>query len=237
SKGTGGRQSAAGQKIKAGVLSQTVDVSRMGRLLVFLGGIRSGKSALAQEYFTDRVAARRLMAPVYLATLVTGSVGVRKSALGRTPKAGVPAESGGRSGLGGAYIRARDTELAQRVAAHQAARPARWALQEVDGDLPGAAQRCLRAGNDAWLLDGLGAWAALRLDKPKRALAEFEAFLRLASGVPLVTLVLDEVGQGGVPGHPASRAFCDLNGSLNQRACAQADAAWSAQAGLLLRLK
>ena len=35
----------------------------------------------------------------------------------------------------------------------------------MERNLPEAAERCARAGYDAWLLDGLGAWAALRLDQ------------------------------------------------------------------------
>lgn len=130
-----------------------------------------------------------------------------------------------------------DGEAAARIAGHQAQRPAAWAGMDVERDLPAAAERCLREGHDAWLLDGLGAWASLRLDQAQEALAELSSFITSARRVPLVVLVLDEVGQGGVPGHPAARAFADLNGALNQAACREAAEAWSVQAGLAWRLK
>ncbi len=53
----------------------------------------------------------------------------------------------------------------------------------------------------------------------------------------LAVLVLDEVGLGGVGAHPAVRHFADLNGRLNQAACAQADEVYAVQAGLAQRLK
>jgi adenosylcobinamide kinase/adenosylcobinamide-phosphate guanylyltransferase len=170
------------------------------RVIAFIGGIRSGKSDLAQARFQAELKARKLKAPAYLATLLTG-------------KAQKP-----------------------RIDAHQAARPATWATVEVGAQLPAAGQACLRGRRDAWLLDGLGAWAALRLTaKPGDVEAELAEFLALP--VPLLVLVLDEVGQGGVPGHPAARAFADLNGSLNRQACEASDQVFSVQAGLALRLK
>jgi adenosylcobinamide kinase/adenosylcobinamide-phosphate guanylyltransferase len=177
-----------------------------GLMLAYVGGIRSGKSALALRRFHGEISRMGLRSPAYLGTL-----------LGEAEK--------------------HDGETAARIAGHRAQRPEGWARVDVERDLPGAAERCLRAGHDAWLLDGLGAWASLRLDQAQEALAELGAFMTSARRVPLVVLVLDEVGQGGVPGHPAARAFADLNGSLNQAACKEAGEAWSVQAGLAWRLK
>ncbi len=101
-----------------------------------------------------------------------------------------------------------------------------------------AAELCLERGLQAWLLDGAGAWAALRLKKPEtEVLTEWQAFLRLATQASLAVLVLDEVGQGGVAGHPVARRFADLNGRLNQAACLAADEVYAVQAGLSSRLK
>jgi adenosylcobinamide kinase / adenosylcobinamide-phosphate guanylyltransferase len=177
-----------------------------GLLLAYVGGIRSGKSDLAQRRFGQEVSRLNLRSPVYLGTLLQDAVG-------------------------------RDRELAERLEAHRAARPEGWARVDVERDLPAAAERCVQAGHDAWLLDGLGAWAALRLDQAQDAVAELGAFIARARRVPLVVLVLDEAGQGGVPGHPGARAFVDLNGALNQAACREAAEVWSAQAGLAWRLK
>lgn len=130
-----------------------------------------------------------------------------------------------------------DHEMVERLTAHREARPGDWTTLDVGKDLLDAAQRCLSAGHDAWLLDGLGAWAALQMDRPQAAMAQLGGFLALARQAKLCVLVLDEVGQGGVPGHPLARAFGDLNGSLNQAACATADEAYAVQAGLIMRLK
>lgn len=177
------------------------------QLIVFIGGIRSGKSLLALERFGTELKARKLKAPAYLATLLA-------------PKKG------------------KDASLAARVAAHRGARPQAWSTVEVGTELKNAAAACLKRGLDAWLLDGAGAWAALQLTQPEAAvLAQWKAFLGLARQTGLSILVLDEVGEGGVPGHPAARAFADLNGRLNQLAAAEADEVYRVQAGLLQRLR
>jgi len=175
-------------------------------MAAYVGGIRSGKSALALRRFQDEISRLGLRSPVYLGTLLPHGA-------------------------------EEDGEVAARIAEHQAQRPEAWARVDVERDLPAAAERCLRAGHDAWLLDGLGAWAALRLDQAQEALAELASFIAGARRVPLVVLVLDEVGQGGVGGHAAARAFADLNGALNQAACREAAEAWGVQAGLAWRLK
>jgi|SRR5665213_533793 len=177
-----------------------------GLFVAYVGGIRSGKSALAHRRFAEELPKRGLRSPVYLGTLLEDAT-------------------------------AQDVQLTQRVQSHRAARPEAWATLAVAQDLPGTAQRCLLAGHDAWLLDGLGAWGALNLDQAGDAMIALEAFLTLARSVPLVVVVLDEVGQGGIAGHAAARAFADLNGLFNQTVCGEADEAWSVQAGLALRLK
>lgn len=176
-------------------------------ILCYLGGIRSGKSRLAQQRFGAELAARGLRHPAYLGTLLADA-----------------AEA--------------DLELALRLTEHRRDRPAGWATVEVGQDLLAAGQACRRAGHDAWFLDGLGAWAALQLNAPQQAMAALGGFLKLAeASCGLLVMVLDEVGQGGVPEHPVARAFADLNGSLNQAACGEAGEAWAVQAGLATRLK
>jgi adenosylcobinamide kinase/adenosylcobinamide-phosphate guanylyltransferase len=174
--------------------------------LAFLGGIRSGKSAIAQRRFMDECSQKGLKSPVYLGTLLLEAADA-------------------------------DRELADRLTAHRESRPAHWATVDVGADLLGAAQKCLEAGHDAWFLDGLGAWAALQLNQPQAAMAALGGFMALARKAPLCVLVLDEVGQGGVPGDFAARAFADLNGALNQAACGDCAEVWGVQAGLALRWK
>ena len=175
--------------------------------LAFIGGIRSGKSKLAQARFQQELAQRGLLHPAYLGTLL-------------------------------GHAADEDRELAERLTEHRRSRPAEWATVEVGSDLLAAGEACRQAGHDAWFLDGLGAWAALQLNTPQQAMAALGGFLALAEqSCGLLVLVLDEVGQGGVAEHPVARAFADLNGSLNQAACGQAQEAWSIQAGLAQRLK
>lgn len=180
--------------------------SGTGRILAYLGGIRSGKSALAQARFSAEVERLGLHSPAYLGTLLSGEAG-------------------------------EDPELARRLAAHRAVRPWNWSGIEVGRDLEAAAALCARQGHDAWLLDGLGAWAALNLDQGPAPHAALRRFLELARRAPLALLVLDEVGQGGVGGNPAARAFADLNGELNQAVFASADEAWTVQAGIGVRVR
>jgi len=180
-------------------------VPEPGRLIAFLGGIRSGKSAAAHARFSAELEAAGARKPVYLGTLL--------------PPHG------------------EDPESHLRIATHRAARPSHWDTRSVDRDLVAAGRACLAAGQDAWLLDGLGAWAAHFLDRPQAALEQWRAFLPLARQARLCVAVLDEVGQGGVPGHGAARLFTDINGELNQAVFGSADEAYSVQAGLLLRLK
>jgi adenosyl cobinamide kinase/adenosyl cobinamide phosphate guanylyltransferase len=79
---------------------------------------------------------------------------------------------------------------------------------------------------------------ALRLEQSEETvLGEWKNFLALARQKSSVVLVLDEVGLGGVAAHPAARRFADLNGRINQLACAEADEVYSVQAGLAQRLK
>ena len=177
------------------------------KTLAFLGGIRSGKSRWAQQRFEQELALRGLLHPAYLGTLLSGAS-------------------------------QEDRELAERLTEHRRSRPADWATVEVGADLVATGQACRAAAHDAWFLDGLGAWAALQLNAPQQAMAALGGFLALAeASCGLLVIVLDEVGQGGVPEHPVARAFADLNGSLNQAAVAEAGEAWSVQAGLALRLK
>jgi adenosylcobinamide kinase/adenosylcobinamide-phosphate guanylyltransferase len=176
-------------------------------LIAYLGGVRSGKSRAAHERFEAELKLRGLQAPAYLGTLQE-------------------------------HADPNDAALKRRIADHRSQRPADWSTVEVGPQLLASGKACLERGLDAWLLDGAGAWAALSLGQSETSvLTEWEAFLGLAREAGLVILVLDEVGLGGVAAHPVARQFADLNGRLNQRACAVADEVYAVQAGLVRRLK
>ena len=134
-----------------------------------------------------------------------------------------------------ATAEARDTEMAERIAAHQARRGAGWRTLETPRDVVGA---LTAHGTTPLLVDCLTLWLANALLASADADAEIErleAALEQASA-PLV-LVANEVGFGIVPDNPLGRRFLDLQGLLNQRIAARADRVVLVIAGLPLTIK
>jgi adenosyl cobinamide kinase/adenosyl cobinamide phosphate guanylyltransferase len=140
-----------------------------------------------------------------------------------------------------------DTEWAERVAAHRAARPAWW--RTVEGlDVAGA----LRQETGALLIDGIGTWLAAVIDEaggwpddstdwapaaakpsPQDVIAAridelIDAWRQTRA---LVVAVTDQVGSGLVPAYPAGRVFRDQLGWLNQRLAAESDVSLLVVAG------
>lgn len=129
---------------------------------------------------------------------------------------------------------AGDEEMADRIARHQAERPAHWTTIEEPLDLPGAL-----AGRraDAVILDCVTLWVSNRLldatgtegridaDELARALAaeaaSFVEAARTAAGATVI--VTNEVGLGLVPEYPLGRAFRDVLGSVNAHLATLAD--------------
>lgn len=187
----------------------------MAERIVVLGGVRSGKSALAERFVADAPA---------VTCVATGS--------------------------------ASDAEMAARIAAHRARRPAHWRTVEVADD-PEPATALVRALAEAGaasdvLVDSLGAWLAARLHalglleadtEPDPATAgalhaEAARFWEAAGAHPgrRVVVVADEAGLGGVPVAPAARRWLDLAGEVAQSLAATADRALLAVAGRALEL-
>ena len=134
-----------------------------------------------------------------------------------------------------ATAEARDAEMAERIAAHQARRGAGWRTLETPRDVVGA---LTAHGTTPLLVDCLTLWLANALLASADADAEIErleAALEQASA-PLV-LVANEVGFGIVPDNPLGRRFRDLQGLLNQRIAARADRVVLVIAGLPLTIK
>jgi adenosylcobinamide kinase / adenosylcobinamide-phosphate guanylyltransferase len=138
-----------------------------------------------------------------------------------------------------------DTEWAERVAAHRAARPAWWRTEETL-DLAGA----LRRATGALLIDGIGTWLTAIIDEaggwpdddagwapsgadPQKLIEARTAELTEAwrQTRALVVAVTDQVGSGLVPPYPAGRMFRDQLGWLNQRLAAEADVSLLVVAG------
>jgi len=134
-----------------------------------------------------------------------------------------------------ATAEARDAEMAERIAAHQARRGAGWRTLETPRDVVGALSA---HGTAPLLVDCLTLWLANALLASADVDAEIErleAALEQASA-PLV-LVANEVGFGIVPDNALGRRFRDLQGLLNQRIAARADRVVLVVAGLPLTIK
>jgi adenosyl cobinamide kinase/adenosyl cobinamide phosphate guanylyltransferase len=125
--------------------------------------------------------------------------------------------------------RATDPDMAERIAAHRARRPAAWATVEADADLVAA----LAALDGPALVDSLGTWvsAFAELDPP---VADLVAALGGRSGRTVV--VSEEVGLGVHPETPVGRQFRDVLGDLNQAVAEVADEVLLVVAGRALPL-
>lgn len=182
-------------------------------------------------------------------TLLLG--GVRS---GKSARAVALAESlagaGGRV-LFAATAQAFDDDMARRIAAHRAERPAHWDTVEAPVALAGAVAGAIAAARArgeapyrAVVVDCLTLWTSnLLLSLPDPAAAEalaaeradaLLAAVRAAddAGAPRWVVVSNEVGLGVVPPTPLGRYFRDALGRVNQRVAAAADEVTLMVAGL-----
>ena len=133
---------------------------------------------------------------------------------------------------------ARDDEMAQRIAAHRAARPAHWATIEAPLDVVGAlagAPRdacvildCLTMWVTNLLLSG---WPAERIEEEAKRVAALAA-----DRIAPTLVVSNEVGMGVVPAYELGREFRDVQGRVNAVFCAAADRSVLVFAGRALDL-
>ena len=133
---------------------------------------------------------------------------------------------------------ARDEEMAERIARHQAARPPEWTTVEEPLDLGGA---LARAPEEAFVvLDCLTLWAANALEagwseaRVVQVAAEIAA-ATAARSVPAV-VVSNEVGLGLVPDTSLGRSFRDVLGRVNAVFAESAERACLVVAGRTLEL-
>lgn len=124
---------------------------------------------------------------------------------------------------------ATDGDMAARIEAHKARRPAGWTTVETD-DIAGA----LRAvPGSVVLVDSLGTWLARHHDFA----ADTDDLLDAVAGHPSdVVLVSEEVGMGVHPETAVGRAFRDALGALNRRVADVADDVLLVVAGRAIRL-
>lgn len=139
-----------------------------------------------------------------------------------------------------ATAQSKDTEMAERIAAHRARRGDTWQTVEEPLELARTISS-LDGRYRAMLVDCITLWIAnlllLHNDpcvvlKEVRALAESFQDLR----IPLI-LVSNEVGMGIVPENALARTFRDLAGEANRILAAAADEVHVVFSGIPLRLK
>jgi adenosyl cobinamide kinase/adenosyl cobinamide phosphate guanylyltransferase len=159
-----------------------------------------------------------------LITLVLGGT--------RSGKSEVAERLAARSGLPVTYVatgRAVDGDMAARIAAHRARRPAAWTTVEAGEDLPDV----LRGLAGPVLVDSLGTWVAgyPGLDPTIGPLC---AALRERADDTVV--VSEEVGLGVHAPSEAGRRFADVLGTLNRAGADVADRVLLVVAGRVLPL-
>jgi adenosyl cobinamide kinase/adenosyl cobinamide phosphate guanylyltransferase len=122
-----------------------------------------------------------------------------------------------------------DPDLAARVRAHQAGRPASWTTLECGDALPAT----LAATAGPALVDSLGTWVAQVPGFAADPAALIDATTTRAGPTVLVT---EEVGLSVHPPTESGRRFADALGALNHAVAAVADEVLLAVAGRALTL-
>ena len=146
-----------------------------------------------------------------------------------------------------ATAQALDDEMRDKIAHHQAQRPAHWTTLEAPLNVGDAIQQALD-GHDTVIVDCLTLLAANVLlslpedcsqdDANAQVLAEIDGLLR-AYGTSSATwlIVSNEVGMGVVPPTRLGRLYRDALGNANQRIAQEADEVLLFVAGLPWKLK
>lgn len=137
-----------------------------------------------------------------------------------------------------ATAHAGDGEMADRIALHQAERPAGWGTVEAPIDLASAV--AAQPPEALVLIDCLSLWVSnlsAREESEPQVLARTDAALAaIRARTAPVLVVTNEVGLGLVPMHPVGRAYRDCLGRVNARFSRAADAALLVVAGRTLTL-
>ena len=144
-----------------------------------------------------------------------------------------------------ATAQAGDPEMAARISAHQAERPAGWITLECPTGVAGAWKGRNLAPDLAildcltFLVTNLLLEAATDIDEPDESRAQALVSAEIETLLQLIQesqcdwiLVSNEVGMGLVPPYPLGRLFRDLLGWANQRLAAQAEQVYYLVAGI-----
>jgi adenosylcobinamide kinase/adenosylcobinamide-phosphate guanylyltransferase len=162
-----------------------------------------------------------------------------------------------RSGRSVAYIAtatAGDDDMRDRIARHQATRPASWQTIEEPLHLANAIQRAASLA-DIILLDCITVWLSnwlLLQDElssiestpasvySEGAIQEIEALLKEARALNAqqrLVIVTNEVGLGIVPAFALGRVYRDVLGAVNRRLAQEAERVYLLVAGLAVDIK
>lgn len=136
-----------------------------------------------------------------------------------------------------ATAEARDDEMRERIARHQAERGTGWSTVEAPLDIA-AAITAETTPATAIVVDCLTLWLSNLLAADRNVDAAGSALIAALAATPAdVILVSNEVGLGIVPANALARSFRDAQGHLNQRIAATVDHVDFVAAGLALNLK
>ncbi len=135
-----------------------------------------------------------------------------------------------------ATAEAKDSEMAERIAAHKARRAAGWQTIEAPHELPEALAAA--PAEAAALVECLTLWLTnLMLGSFKVDVMTERLEQALAARSGPTVLVSNEVGLGIVPDNELARRFRDAQGLLNQRLAAKASRVIMMVAGLPVAVK
>lgn len=136
-----------------------------------------------------------------------------------------------------ATAEARDAEMAQRIDAHRASRPAHWTVLEEPVQLA-AALTAAAAPRRTVIVDCLTLWVTQLLEDADTLDAQMRALLGTLPGLPgRIYLVGNETGLGIMPLDPITRRYVDVAGTLHQQLAASCDRVCFLIAGLPQFLK
>jgi len=184
---------------------------------LFIGGARSGKSRLAQEYALD------------WQTRTQGEVVVVATAENIDDTVDGTVDETVNSTTG--------SSMSKRIAHHKANRPQSWTLIESTLNLSHIISQTSRPDN-LILVDCLTLWLSNNLlSQQNWQQAKQELLNALLTAPGEVVLISNEVGQGIVPLGELSRQFVDESGWLHQSLAKQVDKVTLVIAGLPLILK
>lgn len=158
-----------------------------------------------------------------------------------------------------ATAEARDPDMDRRIKKHQADRGPEWQCLEVPfsqscriaellplallpppfSPQPGEkAQAVLVDCLSTWVSACQESWNGAPTDTENGILDAFEDFLAALAGLDMpVFIVSAEVGMGVIPQSAETRQFCDILGTVNQRAAEVADEVYFCVSGQSLKIK